>query len=473
VVRRLVRAGRRDAVDALAASFPLPVDDAVALGGAGTSAVALLRRRGFDGAALLGATTARTQAAFTDLDAAVSQAAVAVIEQWRSETATRFATPPTDTWDDTRLEHRFEVGAVTASGEMVLTAREFTGGHLDWYSFDVDPAGAHTPVKAPSAAPPGGPVPDVPSKAQAVTAIPTPVRYSGMPAQRWWAFEEGGVHFGDLAAAPGDLGRLLVADYATVYGNDWYSVPLRIPVGTLAQVQSLTVHDTMGDHLTIAPAAIVDRRAPGPRVFRLYELSGDPSVAAERAPWLLVPPSLSGSVVGPPLERVELVRDEAANLAWGIERLVEGPTGRAVDRLQHWRTAATAGAGSAAGGTPSPPSPDAWRYRLESTAPPFWVPFVPVRAGTGAQVKLRRARMQEWELLDRSLTGPKGELLQRRRPMLVEEEEVPRGGATLERRWQVARWSDGSVHVWLQRSKRLGHGERSSGLRWDTLVDAP
>ena len=114
---------------------------------------------------------------------------------------------------------------------------------------------------------------------------------------------------------------------------------------------------------------------------------------------------------------------------------------------------------------------EVWRYRLETTAPPYWVPFVPVRIGSGAQIRLRRARMQEWELLDPSLTGPKGELLQRHQPMVIEEEEVPRGGATLERRWQVARWTDGSVNVWLQRSKRLGRGERSAGVRWDSLED--
>ncbi len=119
------------------------------------------------------------------------------------------------------------------------------------------------------------------------------------------------------------------------------------------------------------------------------------------------------------------------------------------------------------------PTSEAWRYRLESTAPPFWVPFVPRRIGNGAQFRLRRARMQEWELLDRSVTGAKGELLQPRQPMVIEEEEVPRGGATLERRWQTARWTDGSLHVWLQRTKRLGHGERSSGLRWDSLEDLP
>jgi hypothetical protein len=112
-----------------------------------------------------------------------------------------------------------------------------------------------------------------------------------------------------------------------------------------------------------------------------------------------------------------------------------------------------------------------WSYRLETTAPPYWVPFVPVRIGSSAQVRLRRARMQEWELLDAGVTGPKGELLQRFQPMAVEEDEVPRGGATLERRWQVTRWTDGSLHPWIQRSKHLGRGERSAGLRWDALAD--
>ncbi|MDH3260023.1 MAG: hypothetical protein OEM84_03525, partial [Acidimicrobiia bacterium] len=107
----------------------------------------------------------------------------------------------------------------------------------------------------------------------------------------------------------------------------------------------------------------------------------------------------------------------------------------------------------------------------EATAPPFWIPFIPTRIGSGAQIKLRRARMQEWELLDRDLVGPKGELLQADQRMVIEEEEVPRGGVSLERRWQLARWTDGSVHVWLQRSKQLGHGERSSGVRWDILDD--
>ena len=506
--RRLVRDGHGDAVAALAQSdaFELPADDAVALPGAGSVATELLRRRGFDGAAVLAADDATIGAALAVLPTTSRDGALGVVEKWQVATRLRFATPPRDTWDDTRLEHRFSITAGTGDSEVVVTAGQYTGGHLDWYSFDAEPRRRDPNTRPPTIAKP--PVIDGRPPDQ-VTAIPTPVRYAGMPASRWWAFEEGDVHFGDIAAAPGDLGRLLLADYVTVYGNDWYSIPLRLPLGTVSQVVDLKVYDTMGGFTPIAHAALADDRRPGQRAFRLYELSGDPSVKAGKAPMLLLPPSLSGAQVGPMLERVELVRDEAANLAWGIERFVEGPTGRAVDRLQHWRTATPSARATTkqrvvnelngddlqpppmdGQGRPLPPielpqdrgettddeytpTAEAWRYRLESTAPPFWIPFVPRRIGTGAQFRLRRARMQEWELLDRSVTGPKGELLQPRQPMVIEEEEVPRGGATLERRWQTARWTDGSLHVWLQRTKRLGHGERSSGLRWDSLEDLP
>ena len=343
--RRLVREGHGDAVAALAKAdaFELPAGDAVALPGAGSTATELLRRRSFDGAAVLDADDATIGAALAGLPATSRDEALGIIERWQAATRARFATPPRDTWDDTRLEHRFSITAGTGDSEVVITATEYAGGHLDWYSFDVERPRRGAGTKPPVIDVP--PVVDVPPivvtrPAEKVTAIPTPVRYAGMPASRWWAFEEGDVHFGDIAAAPGDLGRLLLADYVTVYGNDWYSIPLRLPLGTVSQVLDLKVYDTMGGGFTsIAHAALADERRPGQRAFRLYELSGDPSVKADKAPLLLLPPSLSGAQVGPMLERVELVRDEAANLAWGIERFVEGPTGRAVDRLQHWRMA--------------------------------------------------------------------------------------------------------------------------------------
>jgi hypothetical protein len=84
--------------------------------------------------------------------------------------------------------------------------------------------------------------------------------------------------------------------------------------------------------------------------------------------------------------------------------------------------------------------------------------------------------MQAWELYTEpgqaSQVGPQGLLLDYRRPCRLYEEEVPRSGVRVERRWQFCRWHDGSYHVWLQRRKLAGRGERSSGLRWDALLPA-
>jgi hypothetical protein len=50
------------------------------------------------------------------------------------------------------------------------------------------------------------------------------------------------------------------------------------------------------------------------------------------------------------------------------------------------------------------------------------------------------------------------------------EEEIPREGIRVTRTYQYARWLDGSSRLWIGRRKRIGRGEGSSGLRFDTLV---
>jgi hypothetical protein len=49
------------------------------------------------------------------------------------------------------------------------------------------------------------------------------------------------------------------------------------------------------------------------------------------------------------------------------------------------------------------------------------------------------------------------------------EEEVPRAGARVRRAYRLARWTDGSTHLWLGTLKSTGRGEGSSGLRFDAM----
>lgn len=52
----------------------------------------------------------------------------------------------------------------------------------------------------------------------------------------------------------------------------------------------------------------------------------------------------------------------------------------------------------------------------------------------------------------------------------LEEEEVPRIGATVKRKFQYARSSDGKSWLWIGRSKVAGRGEAASNLRFDIAV---
>ena len=54
-------------------------------------------------------------------------------------------------------------------------------------------------------------------------------------------------------------------------------------------------------------------------------------------------------------------------------------------------------------------------------------------------------------------------------PLRIEDEEVPREGALVERAFQYARWLGGTSFVWVGRRKIVGRGEASSGLRYDRL----
>ena len=108
----------------------------------------------------------------------------------------------------------------------------YAGGRLEWHHFDRVDA---PPTAAPSAV--------VPRRAE---LLPVPLRYHGMPAARFWAFEAGDVSFAAIDAGPEDLARVAVAGYATVYGVDWYLVPLQVPAATLTTVTSLRVHDDFG-----------------------------------------------------------------------------------------------------------------------------------------------------------------------------------------------------------------------------------
>ncbi|MGE7317192.1 hypothetical protein [Staphylococcus capitis] len=292
--------------------------------------------------------------------------------------------------------------------------------------------------------------------------LPTPVAYAGMPSTRFWELEDARVNLAGIGAGAGDLARMFVLEYGLVYANDHFLLPLELPVGSATRVRSLLVTDTFGNQ-TLVPAA-----AEGVALFRPSGATGGGA-----ADVLVLPATAASTLDSAPVEEVRLGRDETANLAWAIERTVTGATGRPIDR------AAQVGRAAVPPRPPADPDADvpALSYAFATTVPENWVPLLPGPTQDRPDVvRLRRVPLQQpnRDGAPVAVTGHSRLLDWRERDgRLVElafpEEEVPRAGSRVLRRWQLARWADGSVHLWLGRTRHSGAGEVSSGLRYDTV----
>ena len=395
-------------------------------------------------------------------------------------------------WQRNRMEYAFALRA----GDTRLDAAEYTDGHLDWEDFQADLEG-------------GAPDPTLQTFSVA-SRHPTPVRYPGMPAERFWEFEDGNVNFAGAEAGVTDLLRMSVTEFALTFGNDWFLVPVRLPVGWIHQVSDFVITDSFG---VSASANAIDN--PQGAHWAMYSMTESPQLQGRLQHALFLPDSLDGVIEGAVLEQTTLARDEMANLAWAIEQTVQGASGEPLNRDLEAHALAFQQRIAFDGGIDSPQLV----YRLQTPVPANWTPLLPVRdqpfnAADPLTIRLARAGMKRFypeasievigaidpayidflalldaqpDFIDRVDLGdglrsyvfhPRGWMLRSdpRKPMpeddtlLIEEEEVPRIGATLRRKFQYARGSDGRTWLWVGRSKRAGRGEAQSALRFDVAV---
>jgi hypothetical protein len=105
--------------------------------------------------------------------------------------------------------------------------------------------------------------------------------------------------------------------------------------------------------------------------------------------------------------------------------------------------------------------------------PEYWTPLLPVPTDTATlAIRLVRGAVLKPDG-SRQIVQSQGRILnpENKAPLALHEEEVPREGARVIRNYQLARWLDGSTHLWIGRRKQVGRGEGSSGLRFDTAEE--
>ncbi len=383
---------------------------------------------------------------FSGVATADRQAIVRALTDWMDWYTALFSQPRPDEnpWVRDRMEYTFAVSANTSRGEVALSAPEYRDGRLDWFSFDLDSA------QSLGAAGQGN------TTTQAF--LPSPVAFRGMPSRRYWELEDGNVNLANIQTGPQDLGRTLLVSFALEFANEWFLVPLEVPVGSVSLIQWLTVTNTFGEKLLLRHATAVDGPNAPWNMFSLTPAKGGSSKFIDA---FFLPPVLGLDLEGSPIEEVFLLRDEMASMAWAVERTVESRTGQPLNRFEEFAQK-QAQAVTVKGAQPGPRK---FTYRLGSSVPDYWIPLLPVQSGQSIQ--FQRGAMPG--ATPGSTLLPKGRILDPSNPLLLHDEEVPREGARITRFYQYARWIDGSTHVWVGRRKQPGRGEGSSGLRFDFL----
>lgn len=471
-VRMLIAEGAADMVERFTNAFPTripgatdPVADRL-----GAEWRALSNGRALDGFALAGSLEGHLNAdgEVVSLPASPSipqgqQARVRrALTRW-SAWLSDFVTEPDPTegssWLTAREEYAFSLAATGTEGELVLRADEYTDGRLDWWTFRISGSPTHGAAIDPA----GAEIHKVPAM------LPSPVRYPGMPADRYWEFEDARVNLGSIEAGPTDLGRLLLVEFGLVYGPDWWVVPLEMPVGSLYKVTDLRVRDTFGIETAIGPS----RNDSGP-AWEVFELGVQGRLLNRLSDWFFLPPTMATRLESDPIEEVSFIRDEMANLAWGVEHRSAGASGAPVERaleasrqIRHQRFVEDVGDARLI-------------YRLMTSVPTNWIPFEPVSAGASGTQNYdvafeRRTLLRILEDGSSEEVHPQGLLMRSdlsrsvdtEPPLRIPDEEVGRDGAIVTRSVQYGRWLGGASFVWIGRSKRIGRGEGASNLAYD------
>ncbi len=357
--------------------------------------------------------------------------------------------PINPAWQPSRLEYQFAISS--SSGETTskkLTADHYPGGHLDWYAFDLAKSST---LGTPSASP------LVSESIQSY--IPTPLTFRGMPNPRFWMMEESVTDFGRLDTSPTGLLHLLLAEFGLTCSNDWFMLPYQLDVNTLCEMKGILVKDVFGEYTLVRPAGKGSESQWQRWTMFHHTNKGNGTFAATSA-FYLVPGAKA--LEGQPFEQVNFLRDEMANMVWGVESIVPSQAGKGMSGDE---MALDKGVSVSAPEPPSgePAKPEI-KYILGTTVPANWIPFIPVHMeNSTSEIRLQRAKLL-------GAKSPIGMLLtEKSAPYFIDEETLQSSGLLVSRTPQLTRYINGVSCLWIGRKKEAGKGLGWSNLKFDQI----
>jgi hypothetical protein len=351
-----------------------------------------------------------------------------------------------DHWDSSRMRY----DATFRAGRSRLTVKNHSGSEVDWYTADADQPLGRLP------------------KATRVEVIPMRLQYPGAPLPRVWQIEDHAVDIGGYPPDRSHLATALLIELVTDHAGDWFVAPVPAPSGrskapgmgavvTLADVKVRNSFDEV-DTLLVPPGEGDDPAGPdeptGPwSLFRTRGLGRSSLVL-----W----PTAATPITGPVLDDIVFGVDEDANLMWAVEERVDGlPLASGAEARQALADGRSTGSRE-------------FRWLPTSTLPPHWHPYrgVPINAptvfeqGLVANFSTGTPKPRPGPLSDLIRSTPsKGHLL--------DLHAVPYQGLRLERRYMLARCTDGRPALWRQRRTVPLLAPPASHLRFDVIREAP
>ena len=237
------------------------------------------------------------------------------------------------------------------------------------------------------------------------------------------------------------------------HSDGWFLFPVVTAAGHAVTLHKVRVRDSFGDEWTVTP----------PTDWSLFAVTG----LAETS--LLVWPTVTTPLSGPALEDVVLGIDEDANVLWAVERRVEGrdlptpPRESEVPQNGDGRPVLTS---------------DRKRYTYLPSAPmfPYWHPYQIAEIGG-------RRRFVQGRLADLTADPPVLMPEPRARVLFdpsavapapvhqIEPSTVPSLGLRLERRYMLARGTDGQPVLWSQRRRLPLPAPPAQRIRFDVMQE--
>jgi len=373
-------------------------------------------------------------------------------KEWFARQYCQPVNPNDKAWHSQTLDYQFSIAAPYTNGRQeALEASEYYSGRLDWYAFRKNSARSLSLQD-----------PKPPKETEtAISFLPAPAEFKGMPNPRFWEMEERQIDFGKINAKTTDHLLLLFAEFGLIYGNDWSVIPYKMPVNTVCEVKGLVITDVFGERTLIRPAN--EGNENNWQRWSMFTISNSDNLETYNRLFFL-PSTVTNTLQSEPLEKVNFIRDEMANMVWGIEDVIPGATGKGINGHE---------AADQTGVLP-PPIADATapiRYLLGTTVPENWIPFLPVQKANSVQdIHFQRAAMPKLGVPPADVIKAKGVLLNEvPSPYYIHEEEIPYSGTIVSRAVQRTRWYNGKTIVWIGRYRETGRGQGASNLRFDQI----